>query len=112
MWRRATKGLHIMTGPQAIPAGFEGYELIGSIQLGQILGRSPKSIQIDASRRPESLPPRFVIPGCRLVRWRKKDVIEWMDALAKIEQDKRRNESDLDRRLPASGYIGSKLRRR
>jgi hypothetical protein len=84
--------------------GFEGYDLIGSTELGKILGRSTKSIQMDRLRNPESLPPHFPIPGTRLLRWRRKDVIAWMDAIAKQEADKRRRAADFAKRFPTTQW--------
>lgn len=63
---------------------------MGASELGKLLGRSTKSIKLDASRKPETLPPRFVVPGTRNYLWRVKDVRDWMEAWAQVEADKRR----------------------
>jgi hypothetical protein len=73
---------------------------IGPRELAKFLGRGLRSIQLDASQRPETLPPRFIVPGCRLVRWRKKDVLEWSDALAAAEKEKRERAAEFAKRFP------------
>ncbi|HJW11940.1 MAG TPA: hypothetical protein VJ598_09150 [Albitalea sp.] len=52
--------------------------------LSRRIRRSPKSIQNDLSRRPESLPPRFSPPGGtrNLQLWRLVDVLEWEERIA------------------------------
>ncbi len=67
----------------------EDLQLIDASSLGKLIGRSTKSIKIDANRRPETLPPRFVIPGTRKVQWRVADVRRWMEALAAVEENRR-----------------------
>lgn len=64
-------------------------ETIGPEELGRLIGRSGQMIRVDASRRPETLPPRFVVPGTRKLLWRLVDVREWMEALAELEQERR-----------------------
>jgi hypothetical protein len=55
---------------------------IGPAELGKLLGRSTKTIKMDVTRRPRTLPPRFQPPGTRAVIWRVVDVRRWMQALA------------------------------
>ena len=64
-------------------------QCIGPSELGKLLGRSTMMIRVDASRRPDTLPPRFVVPKMSKMLWRVVDVKEWMQALADVEQDKR-----------------------
>ena len=59
-------------------------QLIGTADLAKLMGRSQKAIRIAASRCPNTLPPRFRVPGTRLLRWRKKDVKAWMDTIAAL----------------------------
>lgn len=47
--------------------------------LARLLGRSPETIRKDLRRNPAAVPPRFVIAGTRLLRWRAVDVQTWMD---------------------------------
>lgn len=67
----------------------EDLETIDASYLGKLIGRSTKSIMVDVSQRPETLPPRLVIPGSRKVLWRVVDVREWMQALADMEKERR-----------------------
>jgi predicted DNA-binding transcriptional regulator AlpA len=46
--------------------------------LALVLGKGTLTIQADASRRPERLPPRVQIPGSRLLRWDPRVVDEWL----------------------------------
>lgn len=64
-------------------------ELINATRLAQLLGRSEQMVRVDASRRPQTLPPRFVIPGMRKLLWRMRDVREWMDELSAAEAARR-----------------------
>jgi hypothetical protein len=64
-------------------------QILGPSELGKLLGRSTKTIKVDASRRPDTLPPRFVVPGTRKLSWRVLEVRQWMNALAAVEQQKR-----------------------
>jgi predicted DNA-binding transcriptional regulator AlpA len=42
------------------------------------LRRSPETVRKDLTRNPLAVPPRVVIPGTRLLRWRDVDVEEWV----------------------------------
>jgi predicted DNA-binding transcriptional regulator AlpA len=42
------------------------------------LCKSPVTIRVDVSRRPETLPPRLVMPGSNRVIWAESDVNEWL----------------------------------
>lgn len=53
-------------------------ELLDRFQLALYLKRSPTTIQVDHSRRPETLPPSVKVPGCRGLRWRWGTVVEWV----------------------------------
>lgn len=52
--------------------------VIGLRDLAALLGRSPETIRKDIHRNPLAVPPRLVIPGTRLLRWRTVDVQEWL----------------------------------
>jgi len=41
--------------------------------------------KLDVHRRPESLPPRFQIPGSNRLTWQIKVIKEWMDTLAEAQ---------------------------
>lgn len=64
-------------------------QTIDASYLGKLIGRSTKSIRVDVTRRPDTLPPRFIIPGTRKVLWRVKDVRDWMDGIAELEIERR-----------------------
>jgi predicted DNA-binding transcriptional regulator AlpA len=70
-------------------APLDDQRLMDAAELGKLIGRSTKSVKIDSSRRPETLPPRFQIPGTRKLAWRVADVRAWMEALADIMAQKR-----------------------
>lgn len=59
--------------------------LIGPEELAALLGRSAKAIKVEASQRPEALPPRFRVSMQRrsLMRWRLIDVRAWMDQISR-----------------------------
>lgn len=46
--------------------------------LATLLARSPETIRKDLHRNPAAVPPRLIIPGTRLLRWRAQDVYAWM----------------------------------
>lgn len=56
----------------------EHQPVIGLHDLASLLGRSPETIRKDIHRNPLAVPPRLVIPGTRLLRWRTVDVQEWL----------------------------------
>jgi len=47
--------------------------------LATILHRTPQTIRKDLGRRPESLPPRLIVPGSRRLIWLEQDVRNWLD---------------------------------
>jgi len=55
-------------------------ELLDLEELAKLLRRSPETIKRDLRRNPEAVPPRLVLPGTRLLRWRAIDVKEWLEA--------------------------------
>lgn len=64
--------------------------LLSVEELARMLALSPKTVRVDSSRRPHTLPPRFVIPDARRLAWRYKDVVAWMDAMSKAQEARRR----------------------
>ena len=67
----------------------EDQRLMDASELGKLIGRSTKSIKVDATRRPHTLPPRFQIPGTAAQKWRVYDVRRWMEALAQVQEQER-----------------------
>jgi len=51
--------------------------------LAPLLGRAASTIKTDVRRRPETLPPRFKIPGSNRVMWLEADVLAWIEAQRK-----------------------------
>jgi predicted DNA-binding transcriptional regulator AlpA len=80
--------------------GLEAFETIGPAELAELLGRSVKSIQIDTRRKPHTLPPLFVIPGTKLLRWRKSEIREWMQELSDAQARKRAAQQAFAERFP------------
>lgn len=58
---------------------FVQLELLTLSDLASMLGRSPETIRKDVLRNPRAVPPRVIIPGTRLLRWREVDVLEWIE---------------------------------
>jgi len=52
--------------------------LIDIHALAAMLQRSPETIRKDLTRNPAGVPPRVLIPGTRLLRWRTADVDAWL----------------------------------
>ena len=48
-------------------------------ELAALLERSEQTLKKDMRRNPNAVPPRVVIPGTRLLRWRESDVNEWLN---------------------------------
>jgi predicted DNA-binding transcriptional regulator AlpA len=46
--------------------------------LAVLLGRRPETIRKDIHRNPAAVPPRLIIAGTRLLRWRAVDVHAWL----------------------------------
>lgn len=56
----------------------ETLETLGIEEMAKIVRKTPKTVSEDVTRRPESLPPRLIIPNSRGVLWRKIDVEQWL----------------------------------
>ncbi len=54
--------------------------LIDIQELAALLQRSPETIRKDLRRNPAAVPPRVILPGVRLLRWRPADVDGWLSA--------------------------------
>lgn len=51
---------------------------MGVEELSVLLRRAVDTIRSDARRRPDTLPPRIVIPGTSKLLWLEEDVANWM----------------------------------
>ena len=54
--------------------------IVGPEYLVPLLHRTIKTIRVDATRRPASLPPRLLIPGSSKLLWVEADVLEWINS--------------------------------
>jgi hypothetical protein len=71
-------------------------QIITPEELAMLLHRSAKSIRVDVTRNPNSLPPVFRPPGTKKIMFRLLDVQKWMEALAALaaaEKVKRQEEA-------------------
>lgn len=66
---------------------------LGINEIAAILRKTPKTVREDVSRRPESLPPRLIIPNSRSVVWRMVDVEEWLENRVQKPLGRKRNSS-------------------
>jgi hypothetical protein len=55
--------------------------LIGPEELATLLQRNVATLKVDCRRKPESLPPRLEIPGCKRLLWLESDVLTWLEGL-------------------------------
>ncbi len=67
-------------------------------ELAVILKRSAKSISVDVTRKPQSLPPVFRMPGTRKILFRHPDVVAWMDGLSESAERRLEAEAQASRR--------------
>jgi hypothetical protein len=58
---------------------------LGVEELAVLLRRKPDTIRSDARRRPNTLPPRIVIPGTTKLLWLEEDVADWMKDRREVE---------------------------
>lgn len=52
--------------------------VVGPEYLVPLLRRKIVTIKADAYRKPESLPPRLLIPGSKKLLWIESDVLDWL----------------------------------
>lgn len=48
--------------------------------LAAVLRRSPDTIKRNLRTNPDAVPPRLVLPGSKMLRWRQEDVETWLQA--------------------------------
>lgn len=58
---------------------------LGVEELAVLLRRKPDTIRSDARRRPNTLPPRIVIPGTTKLLWLEEDVADWIKERREVE---------------------------
>lgn len=54
--------------------------IVGPEYIAELLGCEVSSIKVDVNRRPESLPPRLLIPGRARLMWVEEDVLDWVNS--------------------------------
>ena len=54
--------------------------VVGPESLVPLLRRKIITIKLDAYRKPESLPPRLLIPGSTKLLWLETDVLDWINS--------------------------------
>ena len=54
-------------------------KLLDVDELAHLLGRNAGTIKKDLKRNPFAVPPRVHLPGTRLLRWRPRDVEQWLE---------------------------------
>ncbi|WP_284617469.1 hypothetical protein [Aquabacterium humicola] len=92
-----------MVSGDAIAAMRASVALIDAAELASLVHRSLKSVRVDSIRRPETLPPRYIIPGTRKLLWRLEDVKEWMDEISIVEAERLRIEQQRRNGVPRDG---------
>ena len=55
------------------------YKLLDVKELSLKIRKTVRTIQVDVTRRPETLPPRLIIPGGRKLLWLDTDVDKWLE---------------------------------
>lgn len=51
---------------------------LGVQELAALIHRAVPTIKSDVNRKPDSLPPRVLIPGSKKLVWLESDVAEWL----------------------------------
>lgn len=60
--------------------------LIGPVELAARVCKSVLTVRKDVHRRPDTLPPRTILPGdARSLRWRESDVDAWLASLTTVQ---------------------------
>ena len=59
---------------------FKLEKLLALNDVARCLGRSAETLKKDMRRNPCAVPPRVIVPGARLLRWRVSDVEAWLAA--------------------------------
>ena len=54
-------------------------KLVDIDYMAALLHKTKRTLEVDVTRRPETLPPRLIIPGSRKVLWLEADVFAWLE---------------------------------
>lgn len=57
----------------------DNIRMLRAEDLAPLLGRAASTIKTDVRRRPETLPPRFKVPGSNRLMWLEADVLAWIE---------------------------------
>lgn len=63
-------------------------EFVGADYIARLVGLAVSTVKVDATRRPESLPPRHIIPGRRKQMWLKTVADNWFLNAGKAPEPK------------------------
>jgi predicted DNA-binding transcriptional regulator AlpA len=55
-------------------------KIVGPEFVAELLGIEVSTVKLDCRTKPESLPPRLLIPGRKALMWIEEDVIEWINS--------------------------------
>jgi len=59
--------------------GVKDAKLLDIACMAKLLHKTRRTLEVDVTRRPETLPPRLNIPGSRKVLWLEADVMKWLE---------------------------------
>ena len=65
-------------------------KVVGPEYLVPLLHRTIKTIKVDARARPDTLPPRLVIPGSARLLWLETDVWTWINSCRTAKEPEKR----------------------
>ena len=54
--------------------------IVGPEYLADLLGMELSTVEVNARRKPEPLPPRLMLPGHKKLRWVEADVLDWLNS--------------------------------
>ena len=60
-------------------------KVVGPEYLAPLIHRAVATIKSDLRRRPESLPPRLLIPGSTKMLWLETDVLDWLQSCRTVK---------------------------
>lgn len=65
--------------------------IVGPEYIAELLGLEESTVKTDVRRKPQSLPPRLMIPGSSKLRWVEEDVLDWINSFRpKKEEEKKK----------------------
>ena len=64
------------------------FRTLNVTELSTLIHRAVPTIKSDINRKPESLPPRIVIPGSKKLVWLESDVFHWLEKCREVAKPK------------------------